>query len=173
MLDSNTIQQGEAAMAAIRTGRWSHEYDDGLVVFLIGARVNRPLAVRRWWPVVAAMPRMLRELQEDPALGLLSVTSTVQGRGSLMVQYWRDIESLLAYAHDPGHAHRPAWRDFNQGARAAGDAVGIWHETFVVPPGGHETVYVNMPLQGLPRAVGAVEVTSARTTARARLGRPA
>jgi len=156
----------------MQAGRWTHDHDDAVVVFLIGARINKPLAVRRWWPVVSAMPRMLRELQQDPALGLLGVTSTVQGRGSLMVQYWRDLESLLGYAHAPEHAHRPAWRDFNKGAREAGDAVGIWHETFVVPPGGHETVYVNMPSQGLPRAVGAVEVTTARTTATARLGHP-
>ena len=41
-------------------------------VFLIGMRINRPLALARWWPVAAAMPRMLRELYAQPALGLLS-----------------------------------------------------------------------------------------------------
>jgi hypothetical protein len=154
----------------MQAGRWTHDHDGGVVVFLIGARINKPLAVRRWWPVISAMPRMLRELQEDPALGLLGVTSTVQGRGSLMVQYWRDLDSLLAFSHDPAHAHRPAWREFNRNARDAGGVVGIWHETFVVPPGGHESVYVNMPEQGLPRALGSVPVTGARTTARARMG---
>src|SRR3954449_707306 len=172
-MDSNAIQLGETTMTTIRTGRWTHEYDDGLVVFLIGVRVNRPLAVRRWWPVVSAMPRMLRELQEDPALGLLGVTSTVHGRGSLMVQYWRDLESLLAYAHDAEHAHRPAWGAFNRAVRESRGAVGIWHETFVVPAGGHESVYVDMPRVGLPLAVGAVPIGSLRETARARLGRPA
>jgi hypothetical protein len=115
------------------------------------------------------MPRMLRELQQDPALGLLGVTSTVHGRGSLMVQYWRDVESLLAYAHEPERAHRPAWRAFNRAAREAAGAVGIWHETFVVPAGGHESMYVDMPLVGLPRAVGAVPVTGSQDTARARV----
>lgn len=157
----------------MQPGRWTHDHDGGLVVFLIGARVNRPLAVRRWWPVISAMPRMLRELHRDPALGLLGLTSTVHGRGSLMVQYWRDLESLLAYAHDPEHEHRPAWRDFNRAVRGAGGAVGIWHETYVVPPGGHESMYVDMPRVGLPRAVGAVRVGASRDTARARLGRPA
>jgi fumigallin biosynthesis monooxygenase-like protein len=157
----------------VQAGRWTHEHDDGVVVFLIGARVNELFAVRRWWPVVSAMPRMLRELQQEPSLGLLGVTATVQGRGSLMVQYWRDLDSLLAYAHDPDHAHRPAWRDFNRHARNAGGAVGIWHETFVVPPGGHESVYVNMPEQGLPHALGALRVSSSRDAARARLARPA
>jgi hypothetical protein len=86
-----------------------------------------------------------------------------------MVQYWRDLDSLLAYAHNPERAHRPAWRAFNRAAREAGGAVGIWHETFVVPAGGHESIYVDMPLVGLPRAVGAVPVTGSRDTARARL----
>jgi fumigallin biosynthesis monooxygenase-like protein len=141
-------------MATITTGRWTHDHEGGVVVFLIGARVNRMRAVRSWWPVLGAMPRMLKELQQDPASGLLSVTSTVHGRGSLMVQYWRDLESLLAYAHAPEYAHRPAWHEFNRAARAAGHAVGIWHETFVVPPGHHESIYVDMPEQGLPRALG-------------------
>jgi hypothetical protein len=136
-------------------GRHTHERgQDGLVVFLIGARVNRLRAVRSWWPVIAAMPRMLQELQREPALGLLGVTSCVQGRGALAVQYWRDLESLLAYAHATDHAHRPAWREFNRRARDARGAVGIWHETFVVPPGAHESVYVDMPAQGLPLVLG-------------------
>jgi hypothetical protein len=157
----------------MRSGRWTHDHDGGVVVFLIGARVNKPLAVRRWWPVVSAMPRMLRELQEDPALGLLGVTSTVQGRGSLMVQYWRDLDSLLAYAHDADREHRPAWRDFNRAARAADGAIGFWHETFVVQAGGHESVYVDMPEQGLPLALGSLPVSSSRDAARDRFARPA
>src|SRR3954454_8223338 len=171
-MDSTPLQYWIVKLSkedVMQAGRWTHDHDGGVVVFLIGARINKPLAVRRWWPVISAMPRMLRELQEDPALGLLGVTSTVQGRGSLMVQYWRDLDSLLAYAHDPEHEHRPAWRDFNRAGRAGGGAVGIWHETLVVPAGGHESVYVDMPEQGLPRALGAVTVSSARGAARARL----
>lgn len=155
----------------MQQGRWTHNHDGGLVVFLIGARVNRPLAVRRWWPVVSAMPRMLRELQRDPALGLLGVTSTVHGRGSLMVQYWRDLESLLAYAHAGEHEHRPAWREFNRRVRESRGAVGIWHETFVVPAGAHESMYVDMPAQGLPKVLG---LRDPRVTgAHERLGRAA
>jgi len=113
---------------------------------------------------------MLRELQQGPALGLLGVTSAVQGRGSLMVQYWRDVESLLAYAHAPDHEHRPAWREFNSRAREAGGAVGIWHETLVLAAGTHESMYVDMPAQGLPLALGAHQVTARRNSARERLG---
>ena len=147
----------------MQAGRWTHDHDGSLVVFLIGARVNKPLAVRRWWPVVSAMPRMLRELQQDPALGLLDVTSTIHGRGSLMVQYWRDVESLLAYAHARDHAHRPAWSAFNRAAREAAGAVGIWHETYVVPRGHHESVYVAMPVVGLAAATAAHPATAPPT----------
>jgi hypothetical protein len=53
-----------------------------------------------------------------------------------------------------------------EGDRAAG---GIWHETFLVPAGGFEAVYQNMPVMGLQKAGRPVTVTEARTTARQRL----
>jgi Domain of unknown function (DUF4188) len=158
----------------VRAGRWTHEHDgDGVVVFLIGMRVNQLRAVRSWWPVAQAMPRMLAELRADPALGLLGVTSTVQGRGALIVQYWRDLDSLLAYAHGPDHEHRPAWREFNRLAREARGAVGIWHETLVVPAGAHESIYFDMPEQGLPAALGGHPVDARRHGTRDRLARVA
>jgi hypothetical protein len=161
-------------MRSLNQGRWTHDQDDeGVVVFLIGMRVNRLRAIRTWLPVAKAMPRMLAELARDPALGLLGVTSCVQGRGALAVQYWRNLDSLLAYAHAPDHEHRPAWREFNRLVRDAGGVVGIWHETFVVPPGAHESIYVDMPEQGLLGALGASRVDSRRNSARDRLGQAA
>lgn len=41
------------------------------VVFLIGMRINKPWKVHKWLPVAMAMPRMLKQLQSDPKLGLL------------------------------------------------------------------------------------------------------
>ncbi len=158
-------------MTALNTGRWTHGHDDeGVVVFLIGARINRLRSVRAWLPVVRAMPRMLAELQRDPGLGLLGVTSCVNGKGALAVQYWRDLDSLLAYAHAADHEHRPAWREFNRSVRDARGAVGIWHETLVVPAGAHESMYVDMPAQGLPLALGATPVGAGRDVTRDRLG---
>ena len=143
-------------MSAVIPGRFTASTDQPFVVFLIGMRVNRWRQVRRWWPVFAAMPRMLRELSQDPSSGLLGHRLTVGSGGPLVIQYWRDRESLLAYAHDPGRLHRAAWRQFNAGARASGGAVGIWHETFEVPAGGHESMYVAMPVSGLAAATGSV-----------------
>src|SRR4051794_41487487 len=161
-------------MRLLNEGRWTHgRSSDGVVVFLIGARVNRLRAVRAWGPVFAAMPRMLAELQKDPELGLLGVTSCVHGRGALAVQYWRDLESLLAYAHAGEREHRPAWREFNRRVRDARGAVGIWHETFAVAPGAHESIYVDMPAQGLPRVLGAQPVDARHNSSRERLRRTA
>ena len=94
--------------------------DEGVVVFLIGAGSTGLPAVRSWLPVVtrhAADAGGARSA--SPALGLLGVTSCVHGRGALAVQYWRDLESLLAYAQAREHEHRPAWREFNRSAREA------------------------------------------------------
>jgi hypothetical protein len=52
----------------IRPGRFAARFDGDFVVFLIGMRVNQPLKVHRWLPVVRAMPRMIRELIQHPAL---------------------------------------------------------------------------------------------------------
>lgn len=158
-------------MVAIKQGKWTHDRSEGLVVFLVGMRVNKPSRVRTWWPTFAAMPKMLEELYTHPETGFLGATSSVHGRGALVVTYWRDMEALMAYAHASDAEHRPAWTAFNRSARESAGVVGIWHETFVVPAGGHESLYVDMPADGLPKATGPVAVTSRRDNARARMAR--
>ena len=125
--------------------RWKSEHDEGVVVVLIGMHVNRPTRVRAWWPVLTAMPRMLRELAADPGSGFLGARLTLGRGGPIVVQYWRDRESLFRWARDPESTHRPAWRAFHARARSTGGAVGIWHEIFDVPAGRHESRYVDMP----------------------------
>ena len=144
--------------------------DGAFVLVLIGMRINRPLRVDRWWPVASAMPRMVRELLQAPQLGLLHAESWF-GRTTLMVQYWRTLDQLLAYAHDKQAEHLPAWRDFNRAIGTDG-TVGIWHETYLVAPGRHESVYVNMPPFGLARAGEGVPATGERATAARRLHVP-
>ncbi len=145
--------------------RLTAEIDGDFVVFIIGMRVNQPLKLRAWLPVFQAMPRMLRELQTHPDLGLLGS----QFYGLTQIQYWRSMEQLHRYAASREQAHLPAWRAFNQGARAAGGAVGIWHETYQVKAGAYETVYVNMPPTGLGRAGTLIQATGHRQTAQGRL----
>jgi hypothetical protein len=121
--------------------------DRDLVVFLIGMRANK------WWhlPVIhgvkRSMRRMLRELVQDPASGLLSF-EFFDGKASLMVQYWSSVEHLERYSRDSKKAHLPAWRRWTK-EWSKHSAVGIWHETYVVEPGSYECIYHHMPPFGL------------------------
>jgi hypothetical protein len=151
----------------IHTERLTAHLEGDFAVFLIGMRINKPWKVGRWLPVIQAMPRMLRELAARPEAGLLAGEMWF-GRTTIMVQYWRSVEQLLAYAKDRQAAHLPAWRAFNRAIGTNGD-VGIWHETFRVSPGAWESVYVNMPPFGLGRAGTLAPASGARETAEARL----
>ncbi|MCZ7416319.1 DUF4188 domain-containing protein [Streptomyces sp. WMMC897] len=158
----------------VREGRMTAAAQGELTVFLIGMRVNRMLAVRTWWPVLRAMPRMLRELSRDDESGLLGFQTLIGGpRLVYVVQYWSSHEKLIAYASARGAEHRPAWAAFNRRARGSRGAVGIWHETYVVPDGAYESVYVSMPPFGLAAATGVEPVghRGERAAQRLRLGR--
>ena len=147
--------------------RVAAELPGEFVVFLIGMRINNPLLVHKWWPVASAMPRMIQELSRQPELGLLHAESWFS-RTLLMVQYWRSMEQLLAYATNREAEHLPAWKAFNRSVGTSG-AVGIWHETYGVSPGRFESVYVNMPQFGLGKAGSVVPASGHLSSARGRL----
>jgi hypothetical protein len=138
------------------------------VVFLIGMRINRPLLVHKWLPVAAAMPRMIRELRRRPELGFLHAEMWF-ARTVIVVQYWRSMDQLLAYATNREAEHLPAWKAFNRAVGTSG-AVGIWHETYSIAPGRFESIYVNMPPFGLGKAGSLVPALGKRNSARDRLG---
>ena len=150
-------------------GRQSAGYDGELVVFLIGFRVNSVRKVREWLPVARAMTPMLRELMKDKDSGLLSFRSLPTWRGITMIQYWESIEKLQSFANDTDRTHRPAWLEYFKQSYKGG-AVGIWHETYVVPAGNTETTYGNMPLIGLGKVSGVVPVGQRGETSAERLG---
>ncbi len=137
------------------------------VVFLIGLRVNRPLLVHKWLPVVTAMPRMLTELYRQPDLGLLS-HETWFSRTILLVQYWRSLDHLITYAKSKSAAHLPAWQQFNRAIGTDG-SVGIWHETYQIGPGRYENLYVNMPPFGLGKLGPLVEAERSLASASERM----
>jgi Domain of unknown function (DUF4188) len=141
--------------AQLFAGRWTARMEDDFVVFLIGMRVNRVTALRRWLPVFTAMPRMLRHLERDPASGLLAYHLALAGpRSPIVVQYWRSFEDLERFARDRDAPHLRAWRDFNRLVGYDDADVGIWHETYRVTAGGYEAIYGNMPRIGLAGAGG-------------------
>ena len=132
-----------------------------VVVLLIGMRINHFWAVHHWLPVLASMPRMLRELGRRPGTGLLShVLLTASPRTYYVVQYWESKEKLYAYAAAPDMFHHKVWGIVNRKERAgkARGHVGIWHEAYVVPEGSYESIYGDMPAFGLAAAHGQVPV---------------
>ena len=151
----------------IHSERMTARMEGEFAVFLIGMRINRPLAVHRWGPVAAAMPRMLRELYTTPSLGLLHHEMWFS-RTVILVQYWRSLEALLAYAKAKDSAHLPAWQAFNRAIGTDG-SVGIWHETYLVRAGSYENVYVNMPAFGLGKAGALVPAKAGLQSAEGRL----
>lgn len=104
-----------------------------LVVIYLGMRVNRLAGIKT---LLGFGPRISRSAAEKPD-GLLLHESVVYSLFPLHVgmrQYWRDMESLLAWTRsDP---HRQWWQSF---LRNSG-GTGFWHETYLMR-GGMEAIY--------------------------------
>lgn len=155
-------------MAQVFPGRYMAEKEGSFVVFMIGMRINKLWAVHKWVPVMQAMPKMLKELYQNPSLGFLSASYFFSWRGITVVQYWNSFEQLEHYARH-GATHLKAWREFNQKVGTSG-TVGIYHESYLIDEGKHESFYSNMPPFGLAQAGRHVPVTKKTASARERLG---
>lgn len=153
---------------SVRPGRYTAVMEGDFIVFLIGMRVNKILKPHKWLRPFLAMPRMLRELRRHPDKGLLGARLSLGGRTVTVVQYWRSFDQLEAFAKDANDPHLAAWRSFNRTIGASGD-VGVYHETYRVAAGQHESIYSNMPVMGLAAAGRSVSVGRTKDTARARL----
>ncbi|KAK9812026.1 hypothetical protein WJX73_009805 [Symbiochloris irregularis] len=143
-----------------KAGALSAEIEGDFVVFLLGAGVNS------WWsaltgqfPVPASqMGAMMQELKSMPSeqTGFLGGTSWV-GNPTILVQYWRSMGHLHAWARKPQGKHQSIWGRFNRylaesvrGQHNDG-GMGIWHEAYEVKDGNYEAIYNLMPPLGLGR----------------------
>src|SRR5687768_10162745 len=152
-------------------GRFTAQMDEPFIVFLIGMRVNKLWQLKKWVPTAMAMPPMLQELfthgEEKGFLGG-EMFYRFGPLTTMMVTYWRSFEDLERFARSKDDPHLPAWKEFYK--RVGNDgSVGIYHETYVIPAGHHETIYGNMPLFGLAAATQHVPVTGHLHAARKRL----
>ncbi|WP_172382170.1 DUF4188 domain-containing protein [Streptomyces sp. MNP-20] len=157
---------------SVTAGRTTADAQGEVVVLLIGMRVNHFWAVHHWGPVFLAMVRMLRELGRDKSQGLLRhVLLTASPRTYYVVQYWESKERLYAYAHSPRMFHHKAWAIANRKEQAGKvrQHVGLWHETYIVPEGAYEAIYMDMPAFGLAAAHGQVPVERRGRQAKDRL----
>ncbi|HKX77121.1 MAG TPA: DUF4188 domain-containing protein [Novosphingobium sp.] len=150
-------------------GRFSADHPGPVVVFVIGMRINRFLRIDKWLPVVRAMGPMIRELAANPDSGFLGAETMLNGSRTIVtLQYWTSFDALERYARDREQRHWPAWTAFNKAVGTNG-TVGIFHETYSVEAGAHETIYANMPLWGLGKVGGVVPATGSRNEARSRM----
>jgi hypothetical protein len=133
---------------AVIPGRMTATIEGDFVVFLIGMRINKPWKLHKWLPVGRAMGPMLKALSQNKALGLLGFTAWIGPTGPLIVQYWRSVEQLEAFARDPKLTHHAAWRAYSRDVGSSGD-VGVWHETYQVRDGAYEALYANVPRMGI------------------------
>ena len=101
-------------MGAIFPGRFAATLEGPFVIFVIGMRVNRLLAVHKWLPVAQAMGPMLEELTRNPELGFLHAEPALKWRSVMLLQYWRSFEHLHRYASMRQAKHLPAWAAFNR-----------------------------------------------------------
>lgn len=155
-------------MAKTINKRVCAQIEGSFVIFMIGARINRPWKLNVVLPFLATMPRMLKELAADPELGLLHVRHDLSPMSATLTQYWRSFEHLETYARAQDRQHLPAWQWFNGKLGSNGD-IGIWHETYLIQPGCYESVYNNMPPFGLGAAGTLADATGARQSAHQRL----
>lgn len=155
-------------MANVIKQRMAAEVEGDFVVFIIGARFGKPWKIARNFWFINAMPKMLRELEKHPEMGLLGYRQFLGPRGATIIQYWRSFEDLEKYARSKDNEHFPNWVKFNKKIGSNGD-VGIWHETYKVRAGEYEAIYNNMPPYGLGKAGKLVPAAGYRQTAKGRM----
>ncbi|KAM3424173.1 hypothetical protein BST61_g11284 [Cercospora zeina] len=141
----------------------SQPANQDVVVFLIGTRSNHPLGI-----LAPGMPTSAQHFQNLTAkleehaeeFGFLGMTSWLNSNQRstkseiLQVCYFRNIEGLHAFAHSKHH--REAWNWWNKTTKQY-PHLSIFHETYHVPKGHYESIYINSHASGLPSVTSKVE----------------
>ncbi|KAL3496547.1 hypothetical protein BJX62DRAFT_250356 [Aspergillus germanicus] len=127
---------------------------ESIVVFHLGARSNHPLGVLA--PGMLELSKQARAMVENMTAdmeryGVLGVSSYAKnedaaGNEVLFLFYLRDYESLHRFAHDQLHMQGVAWW-----TKVVKDHphLAIYHETYVVPKGHWENIYINSKPTGM------------------------
>ncbi len=108
-----------------------------LVVIYLGMRVNQLTGLKT---LIGFGPKISASAAAQPD-GLLLHETIVYSLFPAHVgmrQYWRDMESLLAWSRS--EPHREWWKNFLKNS----GGTGFWHETYLMQ-GGMEAIYDDMP----------------------------
>ena len=137
-------------------GRFGAEpADNDIVVFLIGTRCNHPMGMLApgFKEFGGYFPPMVKALEEHAEeFGFLGMTSWLNASDRatsselLEVGYFRSVEGLHAFAHSK--YHREAWDWWNRHVKQY-PHLSIFHETYHVPKGHWESIYVNSHASGI------------------------
>ena len=133
--------------------------DSEVVVFLIGTRVNHPLGLlapgaKKIGDYFSSMVKDLEEHADK--FGFLGMTSWVNNSTRatnnelLDVCYFRTTEGLHKFAHSK--YHREGWDWWNKTVKEH-PHLSIYHETYHVPKGHWESIYVNSHISGINSTV--------------------
>jgi len=135
-----------------------------LVVIYLGMRVNRLFGLKT---LFGFGPRISSSAAAQPA-GLLlhePIVYSLFPPNVGMRQYWRDMDSLLAWARS--EPHREWWKSFLKDS----GGTGFWHETYL-RRGGMEAVYDDIPMPiGFLKFAPVVPARGSMFGASARAGR--
>ncbi|KAF6818693.1 hypothetical protein CMUS01_11874 [Colletotrichum musicola] len=130
-----------------------------LVVFHLGVRFNHPLGLLAGGgqEIGGFFEKMNKDLnRRADQYGLYHMSSwqsleADRNNTNMFIYYFRDVEGLNKFAHDP--LHRQTW-DWYNGVKDKYTHLGIFHEGFVTGPQQYETIYANMK----PVLLGAASV---------------
>lgn len=107
----------------------------GLVVMYLGMRVHSP---RGFLTLLRFGAQVHRATKTRPDGLLRSERLLFSPLHVGWRQYWRDLDSLEAWARSP--PHRDWWRSYLEDTKGTG----FWHETYFMS-GGIEAIYDNVP----------------------------
>lgn len=108
-----------------------------LVVIYLGMRVNRLAGLKMLFGIG---PKISASAKQQPE-GLLvheTIAYSLFPMHIGMRQYWRDLETLLAWTRS--EPHRDWWKAFLKDS----GGTGFWHETYLMR-GGMEAIYDDVP----------------------------
>nr|POE46774.1 monooxygenase [Quercus suber] len=129
--------------------------DSDVVVFLIGTRSNHPLGILApgFKDMGTFFPNMVKDLEANAEeFGFLGMTSWLNtdnrtSKSELMqVGYFRTTEDLHKFAHS--EYHMKGWTWWNRHVKQY-PHISIWHETYHVPKGHWESIYINSHAGGI------------------------
>ncbi|MDI1492628.1 MAG: hypothetical protein OHK93_004410 [Ramalina farinacea] len=166
----------------VRHGKWSASIPNedgtlpekhaanGVVCFVVGSQFNHPAGIfapgvkqlgdyfNSMWDDAEADPEHWGYLSRTPSLYSSSSAPSPDRRGNYLVtlSYWKSLDHLRLFATHSIHADGRAWWEKT---RSHWPHLGIFHETYVIPPGHYETIYENfvpfgMGTVGLRRGKG-------------------